>query len=101
MGNLELYLMERGQQPETTLADQMAGGKVNHKLFRDYTLRLYKIFERKVTQFEQVPIMQKVLLDQMRNILFALQGQPSEFVDTVEGLKTCIREMFARVSEME
>jgi hypothetical protein len=49
----------------------------NIRLFHEFTLRLYEILEKKIALFNEAPILQKVVLEQMRNIMFTLQGYGS------------------------
>lgn len=78
----------------------MRSEKPNQRIFRDYTLHLYRLLENKLPLFEQAPILQKVTLEQMRNIMFTLQGHGSDYADTVEGLLHLNRELYRKFSSI-
>jgi hypothetical protein len=61
-------------------------------------MRLYRILEKKISIFNEAPIFQKVILEQMRNNMFTLQGYVTEYTDTVEGLIQLNRELYAKHS---
>ena len=80
---IQVFLLERPETSTPELQREMEEEKPNPRLFRDYTLRLYSI-------------LQKVTLEQMRNVLFALQGHGTDHADTVEGLLQLNRELFLK-----